>query len=76
MNKKHEDYWQSIHGQRQAKSFLITPSAKRGGKLFNLNRNQRILTVLLTWHCHLKGHKLGLVDSPQCGSGKHAFEMA
>jgi hypothetical protein len=37
MCKKHEDYWQSIHGQRQAKGFLKTPSAK-GGVLFNLNR--------------------------------------
>jgi len=77
MSKKHEDYRQSIHGQRQAVGFLKTPSAKKGGELFNLNRNQlRILTVLLTWHCHLKGHKMGLVDSLQCGRGKHAFEMA
>jgi len=40
MNKKHEDYWQSIHRQRQAMGFLKTPSAKKGGELFNLNRNQ------------------------------------
>jgi len=62
MNKKHEDYWQSIHGQRQAKGFLITPSAKKGGELLKLSRNQlRIMTGLLTVHCHLKGHlfKLG-----------------
>jgi len=77
MSKKHKTYWQSIHGQRQAKGFLKTPSAKKGGELFNLNRNQlRILTVLLTGHCHLKGYKLGLVVSTQCGRGKHAFEMA
>jgi len=40
MSTKHEDYWQSIHGQRQAKGFLKTPSAKKGGELFSLNRNQ------------------------------------
>jgi hypothetical protein len=77
MSKKHEDYLQSTHGQRQVKGFLKTPSAKKGGELFNLNRNQlRILTVLLTGHCHLKGHKLELAASLQCGRGKHTFEMA
>jgi len=32
---KHEEYWQSIHGQRQAKGFLKRPSVKRTGELFN-----------------------------------------
>jgi len=38
MSKKHEDYWQSIQGQRQAKGFLKTPSTKKGGELFNLKQ--------------------------------------
>lgn len=59
------------------RTFLKHHLLKKGGELFNLNRNQlRILTVVLTWHCHLKGHKLGLVDSLQCDTGKHTFEMA
>jgi hypothetical protein len=66
-NRKHIKYWQSIHGQRQAKGFLKRPSAKRAGQLLSLSRNQlRILTGLLTGHCHLKGHlfKMRLVKSP------------
>jgi hypothetical protein len=53
-NRKDENC-QSIHGQRQAKGFLTTPSAKRAGELLNLSINQlRIMTGLLTAHCHLK----------------------
>jgi hypothetical protein len=29
MNRKHEEYWQSIHGQKQAKGFLNRPSTKK-----------------------------------------------
>jgi hypothetical protein len=55
MNRKHKEYWQSIRGQRQAKGFLKTPSAKRAGDLLNLSRNQlRMMTGLPTGHCHLK----------------------
>jgi hypothetical protein len=39
-NKKHKEYSQSIHVQKQAKGFLKRPSAKRAGELLNLNRNQ------------------------------------
>ena len=63
---KHEEPWQSICGQRQAKGFLKKPSAKKAGKLLNLSRNQlRIFTRLVTGHCQLKGH-LGLVNIPKC----------
>jgi hypothetical protein len=31
MSREHEEYWQSIRGQRQAKSFLKRPYAKRAG---------------------------------------------
>jgi len=68
-SKKHEAYWQSICGQRQAKGFLKRPSAKRAGELLNLSRDQlKIMMGLLTGHCHLKGDvlTLGLVDSPGC----------
>jgi hypothetical protein len=49
------------------------------GELLNLSRNQlRIMTGLLTGHCHLKGHlfKLGLVNSPECNRCKQASETA
>lgn len=56
-SRKHEEHWQSILGQRQAKDYLERPSAKRAGKLFNLSRNQlRKMTGLLTGHYHLNGH--------------------
>jgi hypothetical protein len=29
MSRKHEEHWQSVHGQRQAKGFLKKPSAKK-----------------------------------------------
>ena len=49
---------------KAAKGFLKRTPAKRAGELLNLSRNQlRMMTGLLTGHCHLKGHlfKLGLV---------------
>jgi len=53
--RKHEGYWQSIHGQSQAKGFLKKTSAKTSGELLNLNRSQlRIMMGLPTGHCHLK----------------------
>jgi hypothetical protein len=56
MNRKHDKCWQSICEPRQAKAFLKKPSSKKAGKLLSLNRNQlRIMTGLLTGHCHLKG---------------------
>jgi hypothetical protein len=75
-NRKQREYWQSICGQRQAKSFLKKPSAKKkkAGELLNLSRNQlRIMTGLLTGHCQLKGYlfKLQLVKSPGCDRCKH-----
>jgi hypothetical protein len=78
-SRKHEEHWQSIRGQRQAKGFLKKTSARKAGELFNLSRNQlRIMTGLLTGHCHLKGHlfKLGLLNSPDCNRCKQASEMA
>jgi hypothetical protein len=76
MSRKHEEHWQSIRGQRQAKGFLKKPSAK---KLLNMSRNLlRIMTGLLTGHYHLKGHlfKLGSVNSPECDRCKRASETA
>jgi len=52
---KHEQYWQSIHGQREAKGFLLRLSAQTAGELFNLSRNQlRVLPGLLRAHRHFK----------------------
>jgi hypothetical protein len=78
-SSKHEKYWQFIHGQRQAKGFLKRPSAKRPGELLSMSRNHlRIMTGLLTEHCHLTGHlfKLGLAGSPWCDRHKKASETA
>jgi hypothetical protein len=78
MSRKHEEHWQSIYGQRQAKDFLKKPSAKNAWELLNLSRSQlRIMTGLLTGHCHLKGHllKLGLVNSLECDRCKQASEQ-
>jgi hypothetical protein len=76
---KDEEHWQSICGQKQAKGFLKKPCARKYDELLNLSRNQlRIMTGLLTGHCHLKGHlfKLGLVNSPECNRCKQASEAA
>jgi hypothetical protein len=55
------------------RDFLKKPSARKAGELLNLSRNQiRIMTGLLTGHCHLKGHlfKQGLLNSPECNRRK------
>jgi hypothetical protein len=55
-SRKDEEYWQSICGERQLKGFLKRSSAKRNGELLSLSRNQRrVMTGLLSGHCHLKG---------------------
>jgi len=78
MNRKHEEYWQSNHEQKQVKGFLIQSSAIRAGQLLNLSGNQLPLTKgLPTGHCHLKELcKLGLVKSPECERCKQASEKA
>jgi hypothetical protein len=80
MCRKHEEHWESIHGQRQAKGFFKKPSAKKKVcELLNLSRNQlRILTWLLTGHCHLKGHvfNLGLVNRPKRDRCEQTTETA
>jgi hypothetical protein len=61
------------------RAFLKNPSARKADELLNLSRNQlRIMTGLLTGHCHLKGHlfKLGLINSPECNRCKQASETA
>ena len=60
---QHVEHWHCMHGQRQSEGFLEKkPYAIKADELFNLCRKQvRIMTGLLTGHCHLKGHlfKLG-----------------
>jgi hypothetical protein len=64
----------------KGRAFLFKkPSAKKSWELLSLSRVQlRIMTGLLTGHCHLKGHlfKIGLVYSPKCDRCKQASEMA
>jgi hypothetical protein len=74
-SRKHEEHWQSTCGQKQAKGFLKKNPLQKAGELLNLSRNQlRVMTGLLTGHCHLKGHlfKLGLINSPECNRCKQA----
>jgi len=50
--RKHKEYWQSTHRQRQAKGFLKRPSAASIRELYSLSRNQPIILIgLLTGHC-------------------------
>jgi hypothetical protein len=68
-NRDHKKYWESLTGLKQAKGFLQGPSVRRTKELLKLNRNQlRLVTGLLTGHCHLEGHvfKMGLTKSPIC----------
>jgi hypothetical protein len=68
-NRNHKKHWESITGLRQAKGFILGPSAKRTRDLLKLNRDQlRWVVGLFTGHCHLKGHlfKLGLADNSIC----------
>jgi hypothetical protein len=68
-NGDNKKYWESLTGLKEAKGFLQGPSVRRTTKQLKFNRNQsRWVTVLLTGHCHLKGHlfKMGLTESPTC----------
>jgi hypothetical protein len=69
MSRKHQEYWESLRGLRQAKGLIQGPSAKRTKDLLRLNRDQlKWVVELLTGHCHLKGQlfKLGLTADPIC----------
>jgi hypothetical protein len=59
-NKKHEEHWQFIHGQKQAEYFLKIPSALKKSKGWGITRfEQKSATnnnSLLTGLCHLKRH--------------------
>jgi hypothetical protein len=68
MSRKHEEYWQSIHGQRQAKCFLKRPSAKIFCRITQLEQkparhNDNVVNRTLS-------------NSPKCDRHKHAPEMA
>jgi len=53
-SRKQEEHWQSLHGQRQAKELLKSPSAVQAKELLNLSQNPlRIMMELLTGHCCL-----------------------
>ena len=56
--------------------FLERPSAKRAGELFNLMRNQLGIMLIITGHCHLKGHLFEpvLAGGPGYGRCKQASE--
>jgi hypothetical protein len=50
-SRKHKEYWQTTHWQRQAKGFLKRPSAARAVELHSLSRTQPVILMgLLTGH--------------------------
>jgi len=50
MSRKHEEHWQSIRGQREAKGIFEKPSEKKAGELLILSRNQlRIVNMTLSF---------------------------
>jgi hypothetical protein len=68
-SKKHQEYWESLTGLRQAKGLIQGPFTKKTKDPLRLNRDQlRWVVGLLTRHCHLKGHlfKLGFTDDHIC----------
>jgi hypothetical protein len=59
----------SVTGLKQAKGFILEPSARRIKDLLKLNRDQlRWVVVLFTGYCRLNGNlfTLGLTDVPIC----------
>jgi hypothetical protein len=40
MSRKHQEYWESLTGLRQAKGLIQGPSTKRTNDLLRLNRDQ------------------------------------
>jgi hypothetical protein len=66
--REHQEYWQSVAGQRHGKSFLLSSHLR--GQFLKVNISQaRQVTGLLTGHCHLKDHrfKLGVINDLICG---------
>jgi hypothetical protein len=65
-----------IDGNETAKGFLKRTSVKTAEDLLKFSRNcLRIMTGLLTGHCHFKG-TLWLLDCPKCDRCKQASETA
>jgi hypothetical protein len=79
-SRKHEEHWQSIHGQRQAKCFLKKKNqCKEGwGVARPEQKPAKNADRVATGHRHLKGHLsvLGLVQVLECDRCKQAFETA
>jgi hypothetical protein len=66
LRKEAYQLWNLVQGNRQAKLFLTTHSKKRASEILNMSRtNIRLITELLTGHCHLKKHlhRIGLSAS-------------
>jgi hypothetical protein len=76
MWRQHQEYWQSVPGQRHAKSFLSKLSDKRTAEFLKLKRSQAQVKGLLTGHCHLKGHLFKPGTSPICGTCHMVTETA
>jgi hypothetical protein len=57
MSRKHQEYWESLTGLRQAKGLVQGSYAKRTKDPLRLKRDHlRWVVGLLTGHFHLKGH--------------------
>jgi hypothetical protein len=79
MSRKHDEHWQSICGQRQAKGFLKKPSAKRSWGIAQSEQKpakntERVANRTLSFKRTL--FKLGVVNSRKYDICKQASEMA
>jgi hypothetical protein len=77
-SRKHEEHWQSIRGQRQAKGFIKTLCKKSWGIVQPDQKPVKKIDRTVTGQCHLKGQllKLGLINSPKCKRCKKPYKMA
>lgn len=69
LNKEFENSWQEAPGMRQAKAHIRGPSLKLTKDLIGFNRRDlRMVTGLLTGHCHLNRHLqiIGIKDDSEC----------
>jgi hypothetical protein len=77
MSRKHGDDWHSFHGQRQARGFLESLSAKIASHVINrrpAKNNAGTANRELSFKRTL--FKLELVDSSECDRFKRASEAA
>lgn len=70
VKQQHQQYWDNVEGQRHSKLMMEKQSNQLTANILQLNRTQlRVVTGLLTGHCHLRKHlyKMGIFrNEPLC----------